>query len=151
MRVIINILLDCQLRKYLWVKQKWITTSKRSWLPKGREWKICSNMKVAKWVEAPTGMFIKPSAKMGKKKKQRERKNTPTVFLLRVFQSVYRACGWFVYIHMFIYLCTHVCVCVCVFLSSGCQCFCFHIHTHTRSSSSPLQNTTDGSRADVHF
>lgn len=68
MRAIINILLDCQLNEYLWVKQIWITTSKRNWLRKEREWKICSNMKVAKWVEEPTGMFIKPSAKMGKEK-----------------------------------------------------------------------------------
>lgn len=46
---------------------KWITTSKQSWLPRGREWRICSNMKVAKWVEAPTGTFIKQSAKTGKR------------------------------------------------------------------------------------
>lgn len=64
MHVIINILFYCKLRRIYGLE--WITTSKPSWRPSGREWKICSNMKVAKWVEAPTGTFIKQSAKTGK-------------------------------------------------------------------------------------
>lgn len=65
MHVIINILFYCKLR-YIY-GLKWITTSKQSSRPIERRWKICSNMKVAKWVEAPTGTFIKLNAKTGKR------------------------------------------------------------------------------------
>ncbi len=64
MHVIINILFDCKLRNIY--GSKWTTTSKRSSPPRGREWKICLNMKVVKWVAAHTGMFIKRSVKTGK-------------------------------------------------------------------------------------
>lgn len=64
MHVIINILFDCKLRNIYGLK--WTTTSKRSSPPRGREWKICLNMKVVKWVAAHTGMFIKRSVKTGK-------------------------------------------------------------------------------------
>lgn len=64
MHAIINILFDCKLRNIYGLK--WTTTSKRSLPPRGREWKICLNMKVVKWVAAHTGMFIKRSVKTGK-------------------------------------------------------------------------------------
>lgn len=64
MHAIINILFDCKLRNIYGLK--WTTTSKRSSPPRGREWKICLNMKVVKWVAAHTGMFIKRSVKTGK-------------------------------------------------------------------------------------
>lgn len=64
MHVIINILFYCKLRNIYGLK--WTTTSKRSSPPRGREWKICLNMKVVKWVAAHTGMFIKRSVKTGK-------------------------------------------------------------------------------------
>lgn len=64
MRVIINILFYFTIRRIYGLK--WITTSKQNWRPNEREWKICSNMKVAKWVEAPMGTFIKLSEKTGK-------------------------------------------------------------------------------------
>lgn len=64
MHVIINILFYCKLRNIYGLK--WTTTSKRSSPPRGREWRICLNMKVVKWVAAHTGMFIKRSVKTGK-------------------------------------------------------------------------------------
>lgn len=64
MHVIINILFYCKLRIIYGLK--WTTTSKRSSPPRGREWRICLNMKVVKWVAAHTGMFIKRSVKTGK-------------------------------------------------------------------------------------
>jgi len=117
MHVIINILFYCKLRNIYGLK--WTTTSKRSSPPRGREWKICLNMKVVKWVAAHTGMFIKRSVKTGKRHAIDRR-----VSLTARASAV------------------TVCVCVSVVRSgcscvSGelrcnlCDCFCFHGRTST--------------------
>lgn len=121
MHVIINILFYCKLRNIYGLK--WTTTSKRSSPPRGREWKICLNMKVVKWVAARTGMFIKRSVKTGKTRE-----------------------SWTRFTHSTRFFCQ--CVCVqdvrmhrgnCAVISALCYCFCFH----GRTSNGPPPNQRD--------
>lgn len=101
MHVIINILFYCKLRNIYGLK--WTTTSKRSSPPRGREWKICLNMKVVKWVAAHTGMFIKRSVKTGKRHAIDWRASAVTD--VRVCRGNYAV------------------------ISTVCDCFCFHGRT----------------------